>query len=197
MIITKKFTFQGSHIVRNCSSSRCKYSIHGHTYTVEVALSGTVMDNGGMILDFGIMKSSIKEFIKSFDNAVTLWDRDILFGEFAKSKIDKIVTLPVTPSAELYSAVIFNVVEKIIECTQFNNNEGPIKVQSVTVHETRTGKAQSFKEDSDMLGKDFIQRIEFSEAVINEWTNKDFIKEIIAYKGGTKPFICVAPEQQV
>jgi 6-pyruvoyltetrahydropterin/6-carboxytetrahydropterin synthase len=36
MIIRKQFKFEGAHIVRNCTTRRCKKSIHGHSYVVEV-----------------------------------------------------------------------------------------------------------------------------------------------------------------
>ncbi|HCN16273.1 MAG TPA: 6-carboxytetrahydropterin synthase QueD, partial [Moraxellaceae bacterium] len=34
MRIRKLFKFENAHIVRNCSSDRCKYSIHGHSYQI-------------------------------------------------------------------------------------------------------------------------------------------------------------------
>lgn len=32
MKIIKKFKFETTHVVRNALSSRCTYSIHGHSY---------------------------------------------------------------------------------------------------------------------------------------------------------------------
>lgn len=46
MLIRKKYTFEGAHIVRNCSSDRCKKSIHGHSYIVEVLFTSDKLDNG-------------------------------------------------------------------------------------------------------------------------------------------------------
>ena len=60
MIIRKKFKFEGAHIVRNCSTKRCKTSIHGHSYKVEVFFTSNKLDNGFMILDFGLTKKHIK-----------------------------------------------------------------------------------------------------------------------------------------
>ncbi|MBP8064536.1 MAG: 6-carboxytetrahydropterin synthase QueD, partial [Acinetobacter sp.] len=31
MIIRKLFKFENAHVVRNCTSDRCKRSIHGHS----------------------------------------------------------------------------------------------------------------------------------------------------------------------
>ena len=39
MIIRKLYRFEASHIVRNCSSDRCKYSVHGHSFRVELFLT--------------------------------------------------------------------------------------------------------------------------------------------------------------
>ena len=38
MLIRKLYGFENAHIVRNCSSDRCRRSIHGHSYKVEVIL---------------------------------------------------------------------------------------------------------------------------------------------------------------
>ena len=74
MLIRKLFKFEGAHIVRNCSSDRCKRSIHGHSYTVEVFLTAKGLDNGQMIMDFGLMKGTIKDLIDSFDHAYSFWN---------------------------------------------------------------------------------------------------------------------------
>ncbi len=68
MIIRKLFTFEGAHIVRNCSSRRCRENLHGHSYTVEVFLSSDRLDNGCMVLDFGLL-GEVRELSDSFDHA--------------------------------------------------------------------------------------------------------------------------------
>jgi len=202
MTITKTFTFQGSHIVRNCSSERCKYSIHGHTYVVEVELSGSKLDNGGMVVDFGLTKTTIKEFIKSFDNAVTVWNRDIDFKQFVEDRIDRIVTLPVSPSAEWYSIIILYLIDGVIKSTSFANNEPlDLKVESVTVHETRTGKAKARQEDLQMLVDERIgyDDIHFNDAIVQNWSDKEMFDKIKHFinNSGERPFHNKTPEQQV
>ena len=56
--IRKEFTFNNAHIVRNCSSDRCKYTAHAHTYRVEVFLKSDKLDNGYMAVDFGLLKGT-------------------------------------------------------------------------------------------------------------------------------------------
>ncbi|MEL0028882.1 MAG: 6-carboxytetrahydropterin synthase, partial [Perlucidibaca sp.] len=46
MLIRKLFRFENAHIVRNCSSDRCRRSIHGHSYQVEVLLEAHALDHG-------------------------------------------------------------------------------------------------------------------------------------------------------
>ena len=48
--IRKEFTFNNIHIVRNCTSERCKKSAHAHTYHVEVFLTSNKLDNGQLEL---------------------------------------------------------------------------------------------------------------------------------------------------
>ena len=76
MIIRKLFKTEGpAHIVRNCSTNRCSRSIHGHSYVWEVLLEGTSLDNGGMIVDFGLMKDEIKHFFDLMDHCHMQWER--------------------------------------------------------------------------------------------------------------------------
>ncbi|MDY4830787.1 MAG: 6-carboxytetrahydropterin synthase QueD, partial [Campylobacter sp.] len=32
MKIGRLYSFEAAHVVRDCASKRCKYSIHGHSY---------------------------------------------------------------------------------------------------------------------------------------------------------------------
>ena len=52
MLIRKQFKFEGAHIVRNCSSQRCRENIHGHSYIVEVFITSDKLDDGYMVMDF-------------------------------------------------------------------------------------------------------------------------------------------------
>lgn len=63
MLIRKLFKFENAHIVRNCTSDRCKRSIHGHSYKVELLLKASKLDHGQMVYDFGLLKGVIKNFL--------------------------------------------------------------------------------------------------------------------------------------
>ena len=99
MIIRKKFRFEGAHIVRNCTSQRCRENIHGHSYEVEVFLKPGRSPNNLMIID-PVLLNNIKEFISSFDHAFALWNME---SDEVKDGIYRINTrvaeIPVSPSA--------------------------------------------------------------------------------------------------
>ena len=174
MIIRKLFKFENAHIVRGCSSDRCKYSLHGHSYKVEVLVEAHALDHGQMVYDFGLFKTTIKEFIDSFDHATAFWDRDDEeYIAFIKKHSKRWVALPVSPSAEQFSRVIFMLVDEILGHTVMKNGEQGVKVHSIIVHETDTGYAQCFKEDSinEAMGKLDHERIIFSPQVCSEWSD--------------------------
>jgi len=174
MIIRKLFKFENAHVVRGCSSERCKYSIHGHSYKIEVLFESNYFDKGQMVYDFGLTKGMIKELIDSFDHATALWNGDDKeYIEAIKKHSLRWVSLPVSPSAEQFSRIIFLMVDKIIAQTKMVNGEKNVSVHSVIVHETDTGYAQGFREDaySELLGKIKLEDIVFSQQVKDEWSD--------------------------
>lgn len=143
MIIRKQFKFFGQHIVRNCSSDRCKKSIHGHTYIVEVFFKGDQLDNGYMIMDFGLMKETIKKAVMVFNKSYSMWDQEPQeFQDHIQATRKRVVTMPLSPSAESYSIVIFEMIQRILQNTTFTNGENSISLDKVKVHETATGYAE-------------------------------------------------------
>jgi len=185
MIIRKLFKFENAHIVRGCSTQRCSENIHGHSYKVEVLLESNYLDNGQMIYDFGLMKQTIKELIEAFDHSITLWSGDN--KEYIidmKKHSARWVELPVSPSAEQFSRVIYLIVERILACTGMINGEREVKVQSIIVHETESGYAQAFKKDaySKLMGTISLTNIIFSEQIQNEWGNTQLWSDLLEQK---------------
>ena len=183
MIIRKLFKFENAHIVRNCTSRRCSFSLHGHSYKVEVKLSSNFLDNGEMVMDFGLMKLYIKDFIDSFDHAITLWNKDNKeYIEFAKRFSERWVMLPVNPTAEQFSRVFFLIIDRILELMEFNNGEKEVKLYSVIVHETDTGYAECFRDDAynfENMGEIKFEDIIFSDRIKKEWKNEDMWEKIL------------------
>jgi len=182
MLIRKLFKFENAHIVRDCSTQRCSENIHGHSYKVEVLLESNYLDDGQMVYDFGLTKLYIKELIDSFDHAITLWrkdDKDYIAA--MKKYSNRWIELPVSPSAEQFSRVIYLMVERVLACTDMQNGEREVKLHSIIVHETETGYAQGFREDahSEEMGKIQLEDIIFSPQVKNEWSDNTLWSKLL------------------
>ena len=184
MIIRKLFKFENAHIVRGCSTQKCSQNIHGHSYKIEVLLESNYLDNGQMVYDFGLTKRYIKELIESFDHSITLWSKDDKnYIEDMKKHSKRWVELPVSPSAEQFSRIIFLMVERVINCTGMVNGERNIKLHSVIVHETETGYAQGFKEDahSKLMGEIKLEDISFSKQIQKEWRDTSLWEKLLSF----------------
>lgn len=182
MRIRKLFKFENAHIVRNCSSDRCKRSIHGHSYQIELILEAHRLDHGQMVYDFGLLKSSIKDIIDSFDHAICFWNKDDPeYIEACKKFSARWISLPVSPSAEQFSRVIFFWAQSILQQTQMQNGEADVRVYSVIAHETATGYAQCFADDvaNEHMGKLALTDFEFSEQVKAEWQDPKMFDKLI------------------
>lgn len=183
MIIRKQFKFENAHIVRGCSSVKCRSSVHGHSYIIEVLFESNFLDNGQMVYDFGLMKQNMKDLIESFDHAITLWseDEESYIKDMKKHSV-RWVELPVSPSAEQFSRVIYVLIDTLLKLTSTLNGEKEVKVNSVIVHETATGYAQCFKADaySKDMGELHLEDIKFSDEVLNDFNDSKLLEKMIA-----------------
>lgn len=184
MLIRKLFKFENAHIVRDCTTQRCSENIHGHSYKIEVLLESNYLDNGQMVYDFGLTKRYIKELIDSFDHAITLWSKDDEeYLKAMKRYSNRWVELPVSPSAEQFSRVIYLMVERVLACTDMQNGEREVRLHSIIVHETETGYAQGFKEDahSERMGTIKLEDIVFSPQVQSEWSDPQLWDKLLKH----------------
>ncbi len=173
MIIRKKFRFEGAHIVRNCTSQRCRENIHGHSYEVEVFLKSDHLDNGFMVMDF-VLLNHVAEFIHSFDHAFTLWDNEAPEVKDSIYRINaRVAEIPVSPSAEGYALLFFFVMDRIISTAKLVNGEQNVKLHAVRVHETQSGYAESSAEDLAMV-QFSMSDILFNEGITKEWKDKSW-----------------------
>ena len=188
MLIRKLFKFENAHIVRNCTSDRCKRSIHGHSYKVELLLKASKLDHGQMVYDFGLLKGVINELFDSFDHAICYWNKDEAACIAACQTFSaRWIAFPVSPSAEQFSRIFFYLAQQVLASTVTQNGEGDVEVYSVIVHETDTGYAQSFVEDihNEQMGVLSLDQIVFSEQVQAEWSNPQLyenLKQGIAFE---------------
>lgn len=181
MLIRKLFKFENTHIVRGCSTRRCSHSIHGHSYKVELLLEAHALDNGQMVYDFNLLNGDVRKLIDAFDHAVALWsgdDPDYL--DSVRRHSERWVLIPVSPSAEQFSRLLFRLVDTALSLTDMVNGEADVRLHSVIVHETETGYAQCFREDADnpRMGLIDLNDIEFSPAVSADWNEPDLFKRL-------------------
>jgi 6-pyruvoyltetrahydropterin/6-carboxytetrahydropterin synthase len=181
MLIRKLFKFENAHIVRGCSTRRCSHSIHGHSYKVELLLHADALDHGQMVYDFGLLKGDVRDLIDAFDHAVAIWSQDDPdYIASIRKHSERWVLIPVSPSAEQFSRLIFRLVEAALENTQMKNGESGVQLHSVIVHETETGYAQCFREDvvNPRMGLIDLDLIEFSPAITAQWTDPKLFERL-------------------
>jgi 6-pyruvoyltetrahydropterin/6-carboxytetrahydropterin synthase len=181
MIIRKLFKFENAHIVRGCSTVKCRSSLHGHSYRVELLFESNFLDNGQMIYDFGLMKQNMKALIDSFDHSVAIWSGDNKeYIQDMKKHSLRWVELPVSPSCEQFSRVIFVMIDRLLQLTSSVNGEKEVKLNSVIVHETQTGYAQAFNYDaySKEMGYIELDSIIFSGEVRDDWGDSELWEKI-------------------
>jgi 6-pyruvoyltetrahydropterin/6-carboxytetrahydropterin synthase len=149
---------------------------------VELLFESNFLDNGQMVYDFGLMKQNMKDLVESFDHAIALWSGDdTAYIADMKKHSQRWVELPVSPSAEQFSRVIFVMIERVLALTSTANGEKEVKLNSIIVHETQTGYAQCFKEDahSESMGVIHLEDIRFSEAVLEDFKDSRLFEKMI------------------
>jgi 6-pyruvoyltetrahydropterin/6-carboxytetrahydropterin synthase len=190
MIIRKLFKFENAHVVRGCSTIKCRSSLHGHSYKVELLFESNFLDNGQMVYDFGLMKQNMKDIIDSFDHSIALWSGDTKeYIDDMKKHSSRWALIPISPSCEQFSRLIFILIDRLLELTITLNGEKEVKLHSVIVHETDTGYAQSFREDaySKNMGQIEIDNIIFSEEIQNGWHDRELLEKIKSNRQFTNP----------
>ena len=196
MIIRKLYRFEAAHIVRNCSSDRCKYSVHGHSFRCELLLTADRLDRGQMVYDFGLLKNQVKCFLDGFDHSTLFWEKETsAYVKAMKEHSKRWVQLPVSPTAEQLTRVIFVAARALLDNTDKANGDDTARVHSVILHETETGSAQCFREDADneAMGEIALERIVFSPQVCAEWSDPKMWDKLLK---GTR-FPAEAPEIQI
>ena len=192
MIIRKMFKFENAHIVRQCTSRRCSRSLHGHSYKVELLFAAPLLDRGQMVYDFGLTKGMIKDFIDSFDHAITLWSGDDPeYINDMKKWSERWVELPVNPTAEQFARTFFLLVDAILDQTEMVNGESQVRLEGVIVHETDTGYAHASRKDAydSTMGPTSLDTITFSRRVMEEWRDPKMFEKLLAGKRFVNPDI--------
>ncbi|KJR47362.1 6-carboxytetrahydropterin synthase [Desulfosporosinus sp. I2] len=60
--------FDAAHFIRNYEGD-CA-NLHGHRWDVEVCIEGQSLDNLGMLIDFSLVKQSIRKYLQILDHSL-------------------------------------------------------------------------------------------------------------------------------
>ena len=120
--------FAAAHFLKDYNG-KCE-NLHGHNYKVFAHVKGTELNEGGMLLDFSLLKKVLKSVCKELDHT-NLNDMEIFMNN---------------PSAERIAMYIFNQIivkmkENNIDLSSKKSSESAM-LYAVDVFETETSRAR-------------------------------------------------------
>jgi 6-pyruvoyltetrahydropterin/6-carboxytetrahydropterin synthase len=120
LTITRKLEFDAGHRIPD-HNSQCR-NLHGHRYTLEITLTGQVVDHdgqadNGMIMDFSDVKALAKEnLVDLWDHAFLVYDKDVKVKEFLHSLPGhKTVVLNRVPTVENLAKIAFDILKTVYQ----------------------------------------------------------------------------------
>ncbi|MCF0241302.1 MAG: 6-carboxytetrahydropterin synthase QueD [Treponema sp.] len=120
--------FAAAHFLRDYNG-KCE-NLHGHNYKVFAHVCGTHLNEGGMLLDFSLLKKSLRDVCKEMDH--TNLNDNPCFNQ--------------NPSAERIAEYIYN---RLLEKLKANhdldlsvNSPDSVRLFAVDVFETETSRAR-------------------------------------------------------
>ncbi len=114
--------FAAAHFLRDFHG-KCE-NLHGHNYKVYAHAHGTKLDEGGMLLDFGVLKSALRAVCKKLDHT-----------HLNELNENGVYVFDQNPSAERIAMYIFNRLESAL-------GDEATKLYAVDVFETDTSRAR-------------------------------------------------------
>jgi 6-pyruvoyltetrahydropterin/6-carboxytetrahydropterin synthase len=116
LTITRKLEFDAGHRIPD-HKSQCR-NLHGHRYTVEITLVGTVIEeegssDNGMIMDFSDVKALAKQhLVDVWDHAFLVYKKDNAVREFLETLPGhKTVIIDKIPTVENLAQAAFNILK--------------------------------------------------------------------------------------
>jgi 6-pyruvoyltetrahydropterin/6-carboxytetrahydropterin synthase len=118
LTITRKLEFDAGHRIPD-HNSQCR-NLHGHRYTLEITLTGQVVEHdgqadNGMIMDFSDVKALAKEnLVDLWDHAFLVYENDFKVKDFLHSLPDhKTVVLNRVPTVENLAKIAFDILKPV------------------------------------------------------------------------------------
>ena len=119
--------FAAAHFLRDYNG-KCE-NLHGHNYKVYVHVEGNGLDEGGMLLDFTLLKTALKEVLSKIDH----------------TNLNDIAIFDQNPSAERIAVYIYNhIIEEIPLLKKTDGKKAWL--YAIDVFETETSRARYIAE---------------------------------------------------
>ena len=120
--------FAAAHFLKDYNG-KCE-NLHGHNYKVYAHVKGSKLNEGGMLLDFSLLKSTLRLICKSLDH----------------TNLNEMEVFKQNPSAERIAMYIYNgIVEEIknkgVDLT-YSEGKEEAYLSAVDVFETNTSRAR-------------------------------------------------------
>ena len=119
--------------------------LHGHNYLIVATVKGTTLDEAGMLIDFGDLKTLLREVHDEIDHKYIVSQENIRSicpyydAAVADAREDEIVVLSIpTSTAENIAKWVLSYLDRRLPAF--------VKVSHVEVHETMSSVAQAWRE---------------------------------------------------
>lgn len=143
--VTKIFEFEMAHFLLDYPG-QCQ-NIHGHSYKLEVTVSGQVNNqNGspsqGMVLDFGYLKKAVEPLVSEFDHALMVREDERVWciDKLKESFPLKVVYVDFQPTTENLILLIVSRIRKMLA--------SDLALERVKLSETSRSYAEWRREDN-------------------------------------------------
>jgi 6-pyruvoyltetrahydropterin/6-carboxytetrahydropterin synthase len=146
--VTREFTFEMAHVLRNYDGP-CR-NVHGHSYRLFVTISGTPVSNpdnpkNGMVIDFSELKNIVLEsIVNQFDHSV------VVSADFDREKKEMMTKTFGNTVVVSYQPTCENLVADFAERLRTKLPEG-ITLFGLKLYETAKSYAEWFDSDNKSL----------------------------------------------
>jgi 6-pyruvoyltetrahydropterin/6-carboxytetrahydropterin synthase len=137
LTITRKLEFDAGHRIPD-HKSQCR-NLHGHRYTLEITLTGAVIEtegssDQGMIMDFSDVKALAHEhLVDLWDHAFLVYAKDSAVRDFLATLPEhKTVVIDCIPTVENLARTAFDIL-KLAYLDRFGTG---LKLHKLVLHET-------------------------------------------------------------
>lgn len=129
--VTRRLEFDAAHRVP-LHESKCKH-LHGHRYVVEITASAEALDEKGFVVDFGVLKRGLGQWIDTNLDHNTIYQAGDAPMERARVFFERErrwFAMDCAPTAENLARMLFEVATNTFVYLQ------AIKIERVRVYET-------------------------------------------------------------